>query len=67
MIPSPETELEYVDPFELLVAVILSAQCTDERVNMVTPPLFEAFPNVEVRKIGSALVIELGTTNKDDD
>lgn len=47
MIPSPETELEYQDPFELLVAVILSAQCTDERVNMVTPSLFEAFPNVE--------------------
>ena len=47
MIPSPETELEYLDPFELLVAVILSAQCTDERVNMVTPSLFEAFPNVE--------------------
>lgn len=45
MIPRPETELEYVDPFQLLVAVILSAQCTDERVNMVTPALFEAYPN----------------------
>lgn len=45
MIPAPETELEYNDPFQLLVAVILSAQCTDERVNMVTPPLFEAFPD----------------------
>ncbi|HEX9660031.1 MAG TPA: endonuclease III [Rhodothermales bacterium] len=44
MIPSPETELEYVDPFQLLVAVILSAQCTDDRVNMVTPPLFERYP-----------------------
>ncbi len=44
MIPAPETELEYVDPFQLLVAVILSAQCTDERVNMVTPPLFEVYP-----------------------
>lgn len=44
MIPTPATELEYVNPFELLVAVILSAQCTDERVNMVTPPLFEAYP-----------------------
>jgi endonuclease-3 len=45
MIPSPETELEYLDPFQLLVAVILSAQCTDERVNMVTPRLFEAYPD----------------------
>ena len=45
MIPSPETELVYVDPFELLVAVILSAQCTDERVNKVTPALFEAYPD----------------------
>ena len=44
MIPRPETELEYVDPFQLLVAVILSAQCTDERVNMVTPALFEVYP-----------------------
>lgn len=47
MIPSPETELEYQDPFELLVAVILSAQCTDERVNMVTPALFETYPGAE--------------------
>ena len=39
-----ETELHYKDPFQLLVAVILSAQCTDRRVNMVTPALFEAFP-----------------------
>ena len=45
MIPSPETELVYVDPFQLLVAVILSAQCTDERVNKVTPPLFEEYPD----------------------
>ena len=36
--------LKYEDPFQLLVAVILSAQCTDERVNMITPPLFERFP-----------------------
>ena len=40
----PETELHYADPFQLLVAVILSAQCTDKRVNMVTPELFRAFP-----------------------
>jgi endonuclease III len=43
-IPRPETELQYTNPFELLVAVILSAQCTDARVNMVTPALLEAFP-----------------------
>lgn len=43
--PQPETELQYSNPFELLVAVILSAQCTDKRVNMVTPPLLAAFPD----------------------
>ncbi|MDE6444005.1 MAG: endonuclease III, partial [Muribaculaceae bacterium] len=43
--PSPETELRYDTPFHLLLAVILSAQCTDKRVNIVTPPLFEAFPD----------------------
>ena len=43
--PAPETELQYSDPFELLVAVILSAQCTDKRVNMITPPLLKAFPD----------------------
>lgn len=43
--PSPETELHYDSPFHLLLAVILSAQCTDKRVNIVTPPLFEAFPD----------------------
>ena len=42
--PSPETELHYDTPFHLLLAVILPAQCTDKRVNMVTPPLFEAYP-----------------------
>jgi len=46
--PVAETELHYDDPFHLLIAVILSAQCTDKRVNMVTPPLFEAFPTPEV-------------------
>ncbi len=44
--PNPETELQFVNPYELLVAVILSAQCTDKRVNMVTPALFERFPTV---------------------
>lgn len=46
-IDRPTTELQYETPYELLVAVILSAQCTDERVNSVTPDLFEAFPTVE--------------------
>lgn len=43
--PVADTELQYKDPFQLLVAVILSAQCTDKRVNMVTPALFERFPD----------------------
>jgi len=43
-----ETELHYDSPFHLLIAVILSAQCTDKRVNIVTPPLFKAFPTPEV-------------------
>lgn len=45
--PVARTELHYRDPFQLLVAVILSAQCTDRRVNLVTPPLFERFPTPE--------------------
>lgn len=45
--PEPETELHYSSPYELLVAVILSAQCTDKRVNIVTPKLFERFPDPE--------------------
>lgn len=45
-IPRPETELHYTNEYELIVAVILSAQCTDARVNLVTPALFEAFPTV---------------------
>jgi endonuclease III len=46
-LPDAETELEYEDPYELIVAVILSAQCTDKRVNMITPALFKEFPTVE--------------------
>lgn len=42
--PVAETELHYKSPYQLLIAVILSAQCTDKRINMVTPALFEAFP-----------------------
>lgn len=45
--PNAETELNYRTPFELLVAVILSAQCTDKRVNMTTPDLLKAFPNAK--------------------
>ena len=41
------TELNYTNPYELLVAVILSAQCTDKRVNLITPALFAAYPTVE--------------------
>ncbi|MBR1929265.1 MAG: endonuclease III [Paludibacteraceae bacterium] len=42
--PNAQSELNYSNPFELLVAVMLSAQCTDKRVNMVTPALFKAYP-----------------------
>lgn len=45
--PVAETELHYENPFQLLVAVILSAQCTDKRVNMITPELFAAYPTPE--------------------
>lgn len=45
--PEAETELAYSNPYELLVAVILSAQCTDKRVNMITPALFERYPTPE--------------------
>jgi len=45
--PQAQTELHYESPFQLLVAVILSAQCTDKRVNMVTPHLFEDYPTAE--------------------
>lgn len=44
--PVAETELDYTDPYELLVAVILSAQCTDKRVNLITPPFFQKYPDV---------------------
>jgi len=46
--PVAETELKHNDPFELVVAVILSAQCTDKRVNIITPSLLEAFPSPQV-------------------
>lgn len=46
-VPVAETELQYTNPYELLVAVILSAQCTDKRVNIVSPALFKRFPEAE--------------------
>jgi endonuclease III len=52
--PEVETELHYQSPYELLVAVILSAQCTDKRVNMVTPALFERFPDAQALASGTA-------------
>lgn len=55
--PVAETELVYNNEFELLVAVILSAQCTDKRVNMVTPALFKAFPTPD--KMAEAEVNEI--------
>ncbi len=55
--PEAETELHYNNPYELLVAVILSAQCTDKRVNMITPALFEAFPTPEVMAASSHEVV----------
>lgn len=45
--PEAETELDYEDPYELLVAVILSAQCTDKRVNLTTPAIFKKFPTIQ--------------------
>jgi endonuclease-3 len=45
--PVVGTELQYMNPFQLLIAVILSAQCTDKRINMITPALFEAYPTPE--------------------
>src|ERR1043165_805758 len=44
--PDAETELVYDDPYQLLVAVILSAQCTDKRVNVTTPAIFEKYPDI---------------------
>ncbi len=46
--PLAETELQYKDPFQLIVAVILSAQCTDKRVNLITPELLKRFPTPQI-------------------
>jgi endonuclease III len=45
--PDASTELHYTDPYQLAVAVILSAQCTDKRVNLITPPFFRKFPDAQ--------------------
>ena len=55
--PEPETELIYDEPYQLLVAVILSAQCTDKRVNMTTPAIFDKYPDIE--KLSKATFEEL--------
>lgn len=52
--PTAESELHFENPWQLLVAVVLSAQCTDKRVNMTTPALFEAFPTPEAMAAVSA-------------
>jgi len=48
VMPIAETELHYNDPYQLTVAVILSAQCTDKRVNMITPAFFKRFPTIQL-------------------
>ena len=55
--PNPHCELNFENNYQLIVAVILSAQCTDKRVNMVTPALFEKYPTIET--LASADVREL--------
>ena len=55
--PRPQTELNYGSPFELLVAVVLSAQCTDKRVNLVTPALFADYPTAEAMALATPEVI----------
>lgn len=55
--PQPKCELVYKNTYQLLIAVILSAQCTDKRVNMVTPALFKKYPNVQ--KMATANLLEL--------
>lgn len=59
-VPIAESELHFNSPYELLVAVMLSAQCTDKRVNLTTPALFKAYPTVhDLAKAGSEEVYEL--------
>ena len=56
--PGADTELRYTTPYELLVATILSAQCTDERVNQVTPALFKRYPNARALAKASTADLE---------
>lgn len=56
-VPVAETELHYTDPYGLLVAVILSAQCTDKRVNMITPKLLADFPTPEMMAVTTPEVV----------
>src|ERR1051325_1055740 len=56
--PGADTELHYRNPYELLVATILSAQCTDERVNQVTPALFKRYPNATALSKASTSELE---------
>lgn len=56
-VPVAQSELSFSDPYQLIVAVVLSAQCTDKRVNMVTPELFRRFPTPQ--KLGAASVEEI--------
>ena len=51
--PAPETELAYHDPYGLIVATILSAQCTDKRVNMITPALMQKYPTAETMAVAT--------------
>ena len=58
--PDADCALDFANPYQLLVATILSAQCTDKRVNLVTPALFEAFPNPAALAVADLdMVIEL--------
>ena len=58
LFPEPRCELDHRSPFELIIAVILSAQCTDKRVNMVTPELFRRFPDARSLADADPLVVE---------
>ena len=55
--PVAESELHYKNPYQLLITIILSAQCTDKRVNQITPALFEAFPTPEVLAVSTPEVV----------
>lgn len=65
MLPDAASELNFRNPFELIVAVVLSAQCTDKRVNMVTPALFEAYPDANAMSKASVddLLVYVGSVS----